>query len=503
MKKLKAKQIVTIVITALIGAGICVFPFIWNALHKPEKVAETVELPETSVKSTVNPDTPDNLLPNGYFKELNYGTGPFTPSTEINQPIAPTWIIPKSSTESTVFSVSFTENEGKSYNTISMKMTETPYLNVSTIVCELDINDFTAGENYIVSAYIIDGYGGLSNTYTEYTFEMPELAQYINNFGQGTLAGYPISSQFNYNHTEQTLSFIVGNINNYPGYYPETKIGAIKIEPGTTSTLKYDIEYTGPDPTYDEGYKAGHEEGYQEGLDFAKYGIFAGATSEGKMETSGSVLNAELKFLKNGISLVNYALDAENYSQKDEDDNAFIVTVTVIPFKWKNDFIFETMSLGVTVTLIGDDGKRYQTEIDTNNRTPNGYPIQSEYKGIVEKIEIWNANFDYHSIMFNPNDSIYNDGYDDGYNAGYDEGNKKGQTTGYNNGYHNGYEDGVNAQNGELNAAAAFIPQIFGSLLAFVVTIGEGVNVWGVSLWNILITLLTILLIVKVVKTIT
>ena len=115
MKKLKAKQIVTIVIAALIGAGICAFPFIWNALHKPEKVAETVEeLTLPSVKSTVNPDTPENLLPDGYFKGLDYGTGPFNSNSKYNVDIAENWEL-QTSLKRNTFSISFTENNDEVY----------------------------------------------------------------------------------------------------------------------------------------------------------------------------------------------------------------------------------------------------------------------------------------------------------------------------------------------------------------------------------------------------
>ena len=353
MKKLKAKQIVTIVIAALIGAGICAFPFIWNALHKPEKVAETVELPETSVKSTVNPDTPENLLPDGYFKGLDYGTGPFTPSTAGVTNITSAWKIPKSGTASTIFSVSFTENPTKTYNTVSMKMTQTPYSNVASIFCDIDASKFTPGETYTVSAYVIDGDGGLENTYTEYSFEMPPLVSDIGSFGQGTLAGYPITTRFTYNATDQTVRFTIGNINNYPGYYPETKIGAIKIEQGLHSTLQNDVEATVPEPDYDEGYKdgyneghedgyqegveAGKEEGFQEGLDSSKYGIFAGASAEAKMDDPYEItLTGNLKFIKNGISLQSYAELAQAMHEQDERFNDYIVTITTTPYAWKD-----------------------------------------------------------------------------------------------------------------------------------------------------------------------
>ena len=268
MKKLKAKQIVTIVIAALIGAGICAFPFIWNALHKPEKVAETVEeLTLPSVKSTVNPDTPENLLPDGYFKGLDYGTGPFNSNSKYNVDIAENWEL-QTSLKRNTFSISFTENNDEVYNTMTLKIDDPstfsmPYIH---IVSELDLSKFVVGQKYTVSAYIIQS-KYKNNEYVQYTFEWPNKS---GTYGEGPISGNePDDITADFYRNGSLLTFRIGYLD-ADGYSPEIRLGGLKIESGTESTLKNDIEKTDPAGDYEAGYEAGEDAGYDQGYQEGK-----------------------------------------------------------------------------------------------------------------------------------------------------------------------------------------------------------------------------------------
>lgn len=209
----------------------------------------------------------------------------------------------------------------------------------------------------------------------------------------------------------------------------------------------------------------GYQDGYNNGLNQAQYGIFANAKVEkAYMEDSGKNLNGSLKFITGGISLENYALAAE----PEGDPNAFIVIIDVTNFEWKNDLLFNPISTGVEITLVTDTGKRIKTTLDTNNKEMYGYPVQATYTGIISKIEIWNANFESYGKIFNPNQSIYNNGYNNGYNEGYDNGKVSGQAAGriegYNQGEKEGYQKGYSEGLAQGEGPLQTIPKLFSTI---------------------------------------
>lgn len=225
--------------------------------------------------------------------------------------------------------------------------------------------------------------------------------------------------------------------------------------------------------------------GYDEGLDHAQYGIFANAKVEkAYMESTNKTLDASLKFINGGISLENYALAAE----PEGNPNSFIVLIDVTDFEWKNNLLFNPISTGVEITLITDKGNRIKTKLDTNNLDVYGYPIQAEYTGIISKIEVWNANFDYYGKILNPNQSIYNNGYNNGYNKGYEDGEasgyfdgkQNGYYNGYNQGYDKGYNEGVNAGNGLVSTISSLLSTVSAGLNVDIIgsiSIGDLLNV--------------------------
>lgn len=95
-----------------------------------------------------------------------------------------------------------------------------------------------------------------------------------------------------------------------------------------------------------------------------------------------------------------------------------------------------------------------------------------------------------------------NVGYNNNYVQGYEEGKEAGLELGYNNGYTVGYQKGSLEANKDNSAIASFIPAMFGSVLAFTMNVGNGISIWGISLWTVIITAITIVIIVKVVKSI-
>lgn len=511
MKKLKAKQIATIVIAALIGAGICAFPFIWNALHKPEKVAETVELPETSVKSTVNPDTPENLLSNGYFKDgLNWGNGPFYPSASYGTSIASNWYIAKSISTSN-FSVSFTQNSKEVYNTIKITLNSyitglNPYIQST-----LDLSDFQEGEQYTVSTYVINTQS-VHNVYKQYTFTMPELDE-SKTFGAGPITGTSntdITAEFEYTAgTSPELYFNVGYIDPTSGvsYYQNMQIGAIKIEEGTRSTLQNDIEGTTPEPPndydtgYEDGYKDGYEQGMQQGIQDTKDELSAQLIGGPSIAWEAVNPNVKASYdaatdtltagnMTTSIDLIRFDLQQQ-----------LAIGMTII-VEWDSMTTTGTLNVSFEYNYLTGTGQ-YITITKANNTGQASFLIPQA--ALIENQTL--------STIFFRNQSgadvtvkglkikLLNDATKN-YQQGYQAGLAQGQANAGKN-YNNGYQAGLAAGRAEGSESSNFselFTGIFGSLLAFFLTVGNGVTIWDISLFNIVISFVAILVIVKVVK---
>lgn len=513
MKKLKAKQIVTIVIAALIGAGICAFPFIWNALHKPEKVAETVELPKTSVKSTVNPDTPENLLSNGYFKDgLNWGYGPFYPAASYGISIASNWYIAQS-ISTTNFSISFTENSEEVYNTIKITLNSyvtglKPY-----IFSTLDLSDFQEGKQYTVSAYVVNTQN-IHNVYRQYTFTMPELNQ-SKTFGAGPITGTSdtdITAELEYTTgTNPNLTFKVGYIDPTSGasYYSNMRIGAIKIEEGTRSTLQNDIEGTTPEPPndydtgYEDGYQDGYEQGMQQGIQDTKDELSAQLIGGPSIawETVNPNVEASYDAATDTLTAGNMTTSIDLIRFDLQQQLAIGMTIIV---EWDSMTTTGTLNVSFNYNYLTGTGK-YITITGSNNTGQASFLIPQA--ALIENQTV--------STIFFKNQSgadvtikglkikLLNDAtknYQQGYQAGLEQGQANAGEN-YNNGYQAGLAAG-RAEGSESSNFSELFTGIFGSLLAFFLTVGNGVTIWDISLFNIVISFVAIFLIVKVVKNI-
>ena len=88
--------------------------------------------------------------------------------------------------------------------------------------------------------------------------------------------------------------------------------------------------------------------------------------------------------------------------------------------------------------------------------------------------------------------------WQNGYNQGYASGSANGDEL-YNNGYDAGYEAGLHEGN-ESSSFKDFITGVFGSLLNFFMQVGNGITIWDISLWQIAISFIAVVVIVKVVK---
>ena len=513
MKKLKAKQIVTIVIGAVIGLGICLFPLIWNALHKPEKVEETAGTARPSVLSTVNPETPENLLSNGYFKDgLNWGYGPFHPSAYYGTSIASGWYIAKSISTNN-FSVSFTANEEKVYNTVKISLNSyTAELN-AYIVSDLNISDFQEGEQYTVSTYIINTWN-VNNVYKQYTFTVPELNG-SKTFGAGPITGtsdIDLKAELEYTAgTNPKLIFKVGYIEQTNGaaYYANMNIGAIKIEAGTRSTLQNDIEGTTPEPPNDNdtGYEAGYKDGYEQGM---QQGI-----QDTKNELSAQLIGGPSIAWEAVSPSVEASYDAATDTLTAGD---MYTSIDLIRFDLQ-----QQLSIGMTIIVEWDSMTTTGTlnvSFDYNYLTGTGQYITitgSNNTGQASFLIPQAALLDNQTLstIFFKNQSgadvkikglkikLLNDATKN-YNQGYAAGLEKGQANGaqqFNNGYQAGLAAG-RAEGSESSNFSELFTGIFGSLLAFFLTVGNGVTIWNISLFNIVISFVAIFLIVKVVKNI-
>lgn len=92
--------------------------------------------------------------------------------------------------------------------------------------------------------------------------------------------------------------------------------------------------------------------------------------------------------------------------------------------------------------------------------------------------------------------------YEQGYQSGYNDAKNQIQSNNAQN-YNNGYQAGLAAGRAEGSESSNFgdlFTGIFGSLLSFFLTVGNGVTLWNMSLLQIVISFVAIFVIVKVVK---
>ena len=103
----------------------------------------------------------------------------------------------------------------------------------------------------------------------------------------------------------------------------------------------------------------------------------------------------------------------------------------------------------------------------------------------IKGLKIWKMN---------SSSQAWQNGYDQGYASGSANGDEL-----YNNGYDAGYEAGLHEGN-ESSSFKDFITGVFGSLLNFFMQVGNGITIWDISLWQIAISFIAVVVIVKVVK---
>ena len=90
------------------------------------------------------------------------------------------------------------------------------------------------------------------------------------------------------------------------------------------------------------------------------------------------------------------------------------------------------------------------------------------------------------------------------YNQGYAAGLEQGQANAGEN-YNSGSQAGLaagRAEGSESSNIGELFNGVFGSILAFFLTVGNGVTIWDISLFNIVISFVAIFITVKVVKNI-
>ena len=163
-----------------------------------------------------------------------------------------------------------------------------------------------------------------------------------------------------------------------------------------------------------------------------------------------------------------------------------------------------TISGNLTGDTSGDIG--YQIQIDSNGSAVFALGWVGPDTNGIGNYTIGAVKLEEGSTTTLPGEiagSQYRDQY---YNAGYEAGLREGQTISnelagknYNEGYKAGLAAG-RAEGSESSNFANLFTGIFGSLLSFFLTVGNGVTLWNMSLLQIVISFVAIFVIDKVVK---
>lgn len=496
MKKLKPKQILIIVLALIIGAAIIAFPFIFNAVKAKNndaatriKTIDTVNLPKTGSK-TLNgvPDTANtNLLKNGSFSLNTTGQTEWTYAGSGFTYIIDYWRISSNTT------LTIKVNQEESCLEFTATGTETTSGTVYLNMYYTDQISYEAGD------YTISIIG--DQTGQNVTAEM-RLGSNIPYKSGSTI------KEGNINYLTYTLNNQTRNQNPFIQFkWFRTsytwKIYGVKIEKGSICTAPLGMDNTQGvyEDAKEEGYQEGQENGYNEGYEQGKDEIFdqmknmqiAGPNMA--WEANGGITgsyNSTTDTLTAGIS--------ENSVQYIRlDTNITLETGMGISVKWKSisptsninlsfdyQYATGTESYGsITTANINDDLISFIVPEAANGQKTIYLKNYSGANVNIQGLKIYQLNSG-------------TTAYENGYQAGLNQGNANaGQQ------YDNGYQAGLAAGRAEGTATENFamlFPAIFGSLLSFFVNTGEGITIFGVSLWSIAVTFIAILVITKVVK---
>lgn len=516
MKKLKKKQIITIVIAALIGAAIIAFPFIWNAAHKSVPVAETVEikeLPKTDDKAFVS--FPVNIDPEEYAvvfrngpqeKLLFYPTARFTYIK--SWPHAAEWTFDNEIYDVTIH-IGLHEAEDGGYTFGLNVLVKVNYVGLP--YAESNPQEPTTIEAYYLGD-IADQTIELANggppggtNYYQFDVKFDFFHHQLDTSGPTTVHHalgmvnnkmiYSIGDDPNNGQDESAFSLEMNILN---GVAPTSLI--IQDEDLSTTVpdpingdihyltpLYIDLQYGGQSSSYEEGYNAG------------------------KQDTISNLLG-------NTIAAPSYQWSASNIDATYSDD-----VLTIGPSDNNTAYVNlptnTTLQGGMQIAVVWKSIETSAQNLDLRLATP--YSSGPTNFAQITKIDSTSTyGTIYENIPENDNQRIMlinnsgaevkitgleikllqtsSESYDNGYNAGYAAGQgNAGQN--YNNGYKAGYAEGSAAGSESSNFADLFTG-IFGSLLAFGMTVGDGVTIWGLSLFEIVISFVAIIIIVKVVK---
>ena len=276
---------------------------------------------------------------------------------------------------------------------------------------------------------------------------------------------------------------------------------------------------------YEDGYNQGHEEGYDEGFTDGKEEGTGQGYEDGYNDALNDALNGIKGQLVGGTSIewYNNSMPEAEYDAATDtltlgptsNDQQFSVLKLTIPYYEGDGFIISwesftqassteipeeiafsyvyTTGLAPFVRINTGMEEKFVTFIApsmafTNSETQQtilvatpGNDVNVQIKGL----KIWKMN---------SSSQAWQNGYDQGYASGSANGDEL-----YNNGYDAGYEAGLHEGN-ESSSFKDFITGVFGSLLNFFMQVGNGITIWDISLWQIAISFIAVVVIVKVVK---
>lgn len=521
MKKPTTKQLVTMIIAALIGAAVIAFPFIFNAVKRSQNDVTEVTLHNPQVMAADTTTSNPNLLKNGLFTDRPNGDGPFTPIAT-DRAIANYWKIPASSVGANNGLTATFETDADQKIRLQLIKKSGNYTPVY-IAQETTETIIEGGKTYTVSAAV----GGIDEIYSyTFTYEAGQTGKVgmgrLSSPG-GSAAGLDGSFRIKTIPGSSTITTFQLGYNITSSNINATLIDyiyGVKVEEGTESTLLYDL--VPPPPTYEDGYqdgfnngkKEGYEEGFEEGKDKGyDEGFQAGAEETKKQYANKLIGGPSIQWKNNGT-------DAQYDKITD--------SLTMDPTTNAQNFVI----LKLTEPLIEEDGVIIEWQSFTTTESTKqkmqftyGYGTGTEsYAKISTDMTIKSISFTMPAMAFTNSDEttsillqtatntgpvtitglkIYkvNEIYKNYYN-GYEQGLKDGQAQNAEN-YNSGYKAGLAAGRAEDSESSNFgdlFTGIFGSLLSFFLTVGNGVTLWNMSLLQIVISFVAIFVIVKVVK---
>lgn len=219
------------------------------------------------------------------------------------------------------------------------------------------------------------------------------------------------------------------------------------------------------------------------------------------------------------ITINNFSIDAYNYwyiqkpnssnlefsSSGSQFNNTFVLHpgLTIIPIIYDRTLISFTSRYGSQWSIdgcgFGIDGGGPQLII--------GFNGQNNLLGSLD-FHCYNENYvisylsDYNALL-NAESSGYSRGYTEGQSVGYNSGYTEGQTSGYTNGYNVGLAQGYSQGQVSVSDSNSIIMGLFGAIANVPITILNGVvgpTLLGVPIISILLTFLSILLILWMIK---